>query len=532
MTQKRLLLIDDQAEMWEDDYSEDLLPHGFVTSIEISPDNAIKSIRNHNPDVILLDLHFPGDDLDDGGVTTGAKLLGLIQHEFPHLPVVVFTDKMGDDRLTLDTMNPQRYYAKEKIEQLIDTGMDWAADLAITLGQAIADLALQTQRPEKLDAEMGFVVGKSSLMQEVVRTIREVAGNAITVLIEGETGTGKELVARAIHHLSGRKILTTFNCSGVHEETLEDKLFGHEKGAFTGANWMKKGLFEQSAGGTVFLDEIQAMPSSLQNKLIRVVQDKIIQRMGGVSDITVDVRLVVATNKPAQELVADGLLRQDLYFRLNTLIISLPSLRERVADIPLLWPALVEKANKGAGKTVMTMLRKEVRDLLEQHTWPGNIRELENVISSAVVKARSNILFPQDIDLKMTPNGLSDKPLSAKGNVVAQVQNSFEVVEPRQRKDTSEEMDRLTQLPAIQRWESLMANTAGDSRNSVLVEIVRKVREPHPSRRVTAKELTEFLCGEEGHSREEKEKFKKNYDKVRAMLSSLNIQLTKLDCNQ
>ena len=529
--QRRLLLIDDLAETLKDDF-KDLIPHGYETSIEISPDNAITSINTHAPDVVLLDLHFPGDDLDAGGETSGAKLLGLIQNKFPDLPVVVFTDKMGDDRLSLDTMNPQRYYAKEKIVQLIDTGMDWAADLACTLGQAIADIELTKKSPKELDSEMEFVVGKTHLMKKVVENIRSAAGNTATVLIEGETGTGKELVAKAIHQLSGRVGFTAINCSAVHLETLEARLFGHEKGGFTGADGMKMGLFERTNGGTVFLDEIQAMPESLQSKLIRVVQEKTVERILGKTEIPVDVRLVVATNKPAIELVKEGLLREDLYYRFNTLSITLPSLRQRMEDIPLLWPALIDKANNATGKTVMTILRKEVRELLECHAWPGNIRELENTIFRAVVNAKGNILLAQDIVFDLTSAEFAAQETATARNTGEILQPTFGGKDRVPNHEASEFMDRLNQLPADQRWEYLMANTAGNSRKSVFVEIIHRLKASHPRRRATAKELTEFLCGEEDVSEEEREKFKKNYDKVRTMLSSLDIQITRLDSPQ
>jgi transcriptional regulator with PAS, ATPase and Fis domain len=428
-------------------------------------------------------------------------------------------------------MGPQRYYAKEKKRQFKKKS-DWAADLALTLEQAIEDKKLKEKKPAELDAEMGFVVGDTPLMKKVVEDIRSSAGNAMTVLIEGETGTGKELVANAIHRLSGRKGFTAVNCSAVHLETLEARLFGHEKGAFTGADGMKMGLFELTTGGTVFLDEIQIMPASLQSKLIRVVQDNMIVRMGGKSEFPVDVRLIVATNKPAKELVHEGLLREDLYYRLNTLFITLPPLRQRMEDIPLLWSALIEKANKAAGKTVMTTLRKEVRELLERHAWPGNIRELEGVISRAVVNTKGSFIAPWDIVFESEQTCFETEPAAAATSIVAPAQFPSEVEARFRSQETSENMERLKQLPVDQRYEYFLENTAGDSRKSVFIEIAHMLKAGHPHKRVTSKEITEFLCGEEGSSKEEKEKFKDYDNKIRSRLSDLHLRLKELNFNQ
>jgi len=527
---KKLLLIDDQIDKMKTLF-EHLKPCGYQTYIEASPDKAIMTIHDLRPDVVLLDLHFPGDDLDASGETTGTRLLGQIQHEYPELPIVIFSKKLSDDRLSLDSMGPQRYYDKEKMRQFTKKS-DWAADLTLTLGQTIDDKKLKKKRPAELDEEMGFVVGTSPVMEKVMEAIRNAAGNAMTVLVEGETGTGKELVARAIHRLSGRKGFTAVNCSAVHLETLEARLFGHEKGAFTGADAMKMGLFELTTGGTVFLDEIQIMPASLQSKLIRVVQDNMIVRMGGKSEFPADVRLIVATNKPAKELVHEGLLREDLYYRLNTLFITLPPLRQRMEDIPLLWSALIEKANKAAGKTVMTTLRKEVRELLDRHAWPGNIRELEGVINRAVVNTKGSFIAHWDIVFESEPTCFEIEPVTTVRHEEGHAKLPSDIDESVLNHENSEDMNRLFQLPASQRWEYLIANTAGDSRKSVFVEIVRRLKTSRPHKRLTAKELTEFLCGEEGESIEDRKKYKNNYDKVRSRLSSLKLELRQLDFNQ
>jgi DNA-binding NtrC family response regulator len=520
---RRLLLIDDFAQQYARMFGA-LERYGYATDIEDNPAHAIAAIERYKPDVVLLDLHFPEDDLDVSGQTTGARLLANIQEKYPKTPMVIFTDKLTDDRLELGTLGSQRHYAKDQITLLQKAGEDWAADLAATLDLAIAEALFQKQNLGEVDAEMGFVVGNTPQMRAVVEAIMKAAPTDLTVLIEGETGTGKELVARAIHKLSGRKELSNVNCSGVHEDTLDSQLFGHERGAFTDAVATRKGLFEDAEGGTVFLDEIQAMPGSLQNKLMRVVQEKQITRMGSNKPINVDVRLIIATNKPAHELVARGLLREDLYERLKVLAITLPPLRSRKSDIPLLWDFLIRKANESLKKHVLPNLRREVRELLEGHDWPRNIRELENVIFRALVHAKGNIILPGDIIIDPAGSATGKETAPAAQQPVGAVHYFPDPAKHGGGRETSAGMARITQLPPGQRWEFIINDTAGDSRKNLLLEIIASLRADHSSKRVSFKEITEFLCGAC-----DDEEFRKYYDKVRGMFSVLKISLTKLD---
>lgn len=517
---RRLLLIDDLAEAYKDGFVE-LKTHGYETLIEINPNKAFDSIRAQDPDVVLLDLHFPGDDLNANGLTTGAKLLSKIQTEFPHLPVVVFTDKTTDDRVPLN-LNPQHYYAKEMMQQDIESGEDWAANLANELNLAIAHINLVQKSPEELYKEMRFIVGKSPHMMKLVDNIRFSAGNAETVLIEGETGTGKDLVAKAIHRLSRRMAFIVVNCSGVHEETLESNLFGHEKGAFTGAINSRKGLFEVAAGGTLFLDEIQGMPLSLQNKLMRVVEDKRIQRMGGSSVIPLDVKIIAATNKLAKELVVEGKLREDLNYRLQRIVITVPPLRDRIEDIESLWPALVARAIKATQKRVLPTLRNEVRVLLKNHHWPGNVRELENVIFNAVSRA-PGIIRSQDIVFK-SDNIVAKVSNSNQKNTTSQSQYQPTAEPQLASGQTVDIFNLINQLPPGQRYDYLIANTFGDTRKELLTEISRKFKGDHPREKLSSKKLTEYLCG---YGNEET--FKKNDAKLRAMLTKLKLRISNLN---
>jgi DNA-binding NtrC family response regulator len=296
------------------------------------------------------------------------------------------------------------------------------------------------------------------------------------VLIIGETGTGKELAARAIHGLSGRTGgFETINCSGIHEETLESELFGHVKGGFTGATTKRAGRFELASGGTLFLDEIQAMPISLQNKLMRVVEDGKIRRMGSSEDISVDVRLVVATNREPDELVDTGQLRGDLAHRFAAgHRIDLPPLRDRLVDIPALFEWFIRSANKDTGKHVRQTLRPEVRKKLETHPWSGNIRELRGVVTRAVAEANSNVLFASDIKFSVKSSQVGSQAAATSGEAPAipTVMSSGAGTDL----PTVAEMltDQLEALPLEERYEFLKEQAAG-LKKAILTELAYRV---------------------------------------------------------
>jgi len=239
------------------------------------------------------------------------------------------------------------------------------------------------------------IVGKSKPMQEIFRLIEEVADSDATVLLQGESGTGKELVARAIHHLGPRSEgpFVAVNCSALAEGVLESELFGHVHGAFTGAVRDKRGRFEAAAGGTIFLDEIGDLAPSIQAKLLRVLQERSIERVGDDRPIAVDIRVIAATHRPLAELVATGRFRQDLYYRLRVVPIQLPPLRERRDDLPLLAHHFVEQYREETGRPIEGLDPEALTLLLDYH-WPGNVRELENAIEYAFVKARSGPILP------------------------------------------------------------------------------------------------------------------------------------------
>lgn len=253
------------------------------------------------------------------------------------------------------------------------------------------------------------LVGKSKPMQEIFELITEVADSDATVLIEGESGTGKELVARAIHHLGPRSAgpYVAVNCSALAEGVLESELFGHVHGAFTGAMRDKRGRFEAAGGGTIFLDEIGDVAPAVQVKLLRVLQQRVIERVGSEESVPVDIRVIAATNRPLAEMVADGSFRRDFYYRLRVVPIHLPPLRERRDDLPLLAQHFVERFREETGREIEGLV-PEATALLLDYPWPGNVRELENAIEYAFVKVRAGLIGPEHL-----PPELRDPRLAA-----------------------------------------------------------------------------------------------------------------------
>lgn len=253
------------------------------------------------------------------------------------------------------------------------------------------------------------MIGQSDRMQEVFETIHRVAPSRANILLLGESGTGKELVARAVHYMSTREkgSFIKFNCASIPEGLLESELFGHEKGAFTGAMFLRKGRFELADGGTIFLDEIGDLPVALQPKILRVLQEKEFERVGGEKTIKVDIRLIAATSRNLEELVAAGKFREDLYYRLNVIPVYLPPLRERREDIPPLVEHFLRKYNEENGRSVG--VDREVLNVFLNYEWPGNVRELENTIERLVVMARGSVITPGELPITMRDSSIKAK---------------------------------------------------------------------------------------------------------------------------
>lgn len=515
----KVLLIDDEADTLLPRLRQHLRGEGFAIEKETEASRTEQAIGRHAPNLVLLDLHFPGDDRPCDGRTTGGKLLTGIRRQHPALPVLVFTTRLDDHDHPLETFEerPHGRFAKS----VLDNNSNWPA----ILSQAVRD-AMATARfeHEAHDDNFGFLIGQTQAMREVAARIRTAARNRLPVLIYGETGTGKQRAAEAIHRLSSRAgRFEQLNCSGIDESTLEAKLFGHERGAYTGAATAREGLFELADGGTLFLDEIQRMPMALQNKLMLVIEQGKIRRMGATADRKVDVRLVAATNDNLSDLVDEDLLRKDLAHRLcGGLDIALPALRDRLADLPVLFEHFVDKANGELGRHVLTVLRNETRKVLEAHAWPGNIRELEATVCRAVATTTSNVLLPEDIQfVPLAPRSKPAAPPSAEPQ-------PEETSDPYGVKTASDDAliaslcDRLEALPLEQRYAFVLEQGTA-FRAGVLIEFICRLRQ-RKGRKIRGKELATALDPCDGGERD--------FAKIRQLLSSCGISLSRLECNQ
>lgn len=353
-----------------------------------SPEAALQSLSGSEPALVTLDLGLGPDPMDPGA---GLRLLGKILQHSPMAKVVVVTG------------NSKRELAMKAISQGAHDFMLKPVDiteLKIILKRALYIRSLEDDHSRLLKAEEGRdfeeMLGMSAGMQEVFSTIRKVAASDVPVLVTGESGTGKELIARAIHHDSIRKgrAFVPINCGAIPEALLESELFGHERGAFTGAHAQKCGRVEMAQGGTLFLDEIAELPLPLQVKVLRFLQDHKIDRVGGRGSINMDVRVVAAANKCLRRLVAEGRFREDLYYRLAVVNIEVPPLRERGDDIVLLARAFLKKYSNGLKHRTLSA---EAVDIMAAYGWPGNVRELENRVRRAVTFADGALVRPSDL---------------------------------------------------------------------------------------------------------------------------------------
>ena len=334
-------------------------------------------------DAGLLDIRMPG--LDGLGILKRARESGI------DIPVIVMTAH-GDSGTVIEAMRlgAYDYIAKPlDFDQLVSQ-----LDRAVSRHRSLREKGHEAG-PAGLSIKPA-IIGYSPAMQHVYKLIGQVAGTEATVLVRGESGTGKELVVNSIHHNSTRSKgpLVKVNCAAIPETLLESELFGHEKGAFTNAMLRRVGRFEEANGGTLFLDEIGEMTAALQSKLLRALQERTIERLGSGTPIRVDLRLIAATSRDLEKAVSEGQFREDLYYRLNVVVIELPPLRDRRQDIP----SLVEHFLGRAGRNVS--MAPAALNLLCDYHWPGNVRELENTVERAAVLARSGVIDEQDIQLK------------------------------------------------------------------------------------------------------------------------------------
>lgn len=391
----RILLADDEAAHWLPLLEAPLQEAGIEVLIEADAGRVLKRIEQDRPDALLLDVLFPGGGGDQE--LLGREILPRVVEAHPGLPIVMFTTTLADDAFQLGTRDfpgAAFVFSKSVFHEERTEAHDPYTDLARCLRKVVAD----ARRCASLDAQLGFVIGRTAAMRDLATTLAKAAPTDLPVLVCGESGTGKELVATSLHALGPRRerSFVKLNCGALSDETLESALFGHEKGAFTGADKMRKGFFEAANGGTLFLDEVQTMTQRLQQSLLRALQDGVIRRMGGETDLRVDVRVIAATNEDLEARSEQGTFRDDLYYRLNRIRLNVPPLRARKDDIGELFAHFVDKANCKLGKSISPQCRRDLLELLNSHDWPGNVRELQSAVETAVALSTANLLTPED----------------------------------------------------------------------------------------------------------------------------------------
>jgi len=392
----KILVVDDEAPLRE------MLKRGLSQmggfSVEVAQDGleAIQKVEKDVFDLVLTDMKMPEMD--------GIELLKMIKGTRPEVMVILMTAH-GSIETAVEAM---KIGANDYITKPIDLN-----ELLIHISKAQKEsLLLKENRLLRMEVRKKFefnnIIGKSKKMQEVFTLIEKVAPSNTTVMIYGGSGTGKELVAKAIHYNSPRanQPFIPFNCSAIPETLVESELFGHTKGAFTGAIQAKRGLFEEADEGTIFLDEISTISPSVQVKLLRVLQDKEVMKVGSTERTKIDVRVIAATNEDLEANMKNGRFRDDLFYRLHVLPISLPDLKDRKEDIPLLAYHFLDLYTKETKKQIKG-ISKEAMNLLLEYDWPGNVRELENAIESAVILSDQDYVTPNELPKNMK-EGFSD----------------------------------------------------------------------------------------------------------------------------
>src|SRR5512136_1518149 len=381
MTGRRVLVVDDEESVrWA--LTKALERAGYRVDLAADGPSGSSAAENSDVDLVLLDVRLPGRD--------GLAVLGDLRKRRPDLPVIMMT-AYGTLQVAVEAMKQGAY---DYIGKPFDVD-----EVLLVVGKALEAQALarevsQLRQLTEDRFDLGGIVGGSPAMQQIFKAVGKVAGTELTVLLRGESGTGKELIARAVHENSRRKgrSFVPVNCAAIPRELLESELFGHEKGAFTGAVAARRGRFEQAEGGTVFLDEIGDMDLSLQTKLLRVLQERRVERLGGEGSLPVDVRIVAATNQDLEAAVARRGFREDLFYRLNVVTIHLPPLRDRPEDIPGLTDHFLT-AFAREQNAAPKVFSPEAMELMLAHAWPGNVRELENVVKRAAALTTTTLVL-------------------------------------------------------------------------------------------------------------------------------------------
>jgi DNA-binding NtrC family response regulator len=403
----RILVVDDEEAMREV-LEMRLEGWGFEVRSACDGHQAQELARSYCPDIIISDVIMPE--------LSGLDLLRALKSDGLDCPVVLVTAQ-GSIDLAVEAM-------KQGAQDFVTKPLDYAKLRAI-LQAAENDRELK-RRSQRLLAQLdqggfGDFVGTSKVMREMYTLIQSLSSTDAPVIITGESGTGKELAARTIHRMSKRSSgpFIAVNAAAIPENLIESEILGHEKGSFTGAIGTRAGCFELANRGTLFMDEIAEMPMGLQPKLLRVIEDRRVRRVGGAHEFSVDVRVIAATNKDPRNAVDDGRLREDLYYRLNVFTIVLPTLRERKGDIPLLAQHFIREFNQKHG-THVEGLREEALELLKAYSWPGNVRELRNVMERAVILARGDWIESNHLPVYvLTPNTGAGARIVLPANVTA-----------------------------------------------------------------------------------------------------------------
>ncbi len=399
MSSARILVVDDEHLIrWT--LEQHLQKEGYEVITAEDGEKALGMVRELTPELVLLDNQLPG--------APGIEILGKIK-EFDKNTVVIMITAHGMLDTAVQAMKLGAYDYVSKPFNL--------DELTLTIKKSLETVSLKQEvrllrEQQKVVYKSDTIIGKSRAIQSVLEMIGKIAqSDASTVLVQGESGTGKELVARAIHKGSARAEypFMAINCAALPETLLESELLGHEKGAFTDAKAQKKGLFELADGGTVFLDEVGDMAYSMQAKLLRVLEDKSIRRVGGVKDISVDVRVISATNQELKDMMTEGRFRKDLYYRLQVVPIYLPPLRERKEDILPLAKHFIEIFNEDFHKNVKEISEK-AREFLVRYDWPGNVRELKNVIERAMILESEDILLLEHLPIELVSGNMPSFP--------------------------------------------------------------------------------------------------------------------------
>jgi DNA-binding NtrC family response regulator len=404
MDSKRILVVDDEQGIR--DSLQALLSANYIIDTAENSESALSSLRKNSttettPSLILCDVMMPGMD--------GLSLLKELRTEFHKIPVIMISASKNI-RNAVDAM---KLGAVEFVSKPYDV-----EDLVALIEHSIQkedNFVFKSARDldEPNDADCGLLAGKHPLMQEVYAQINSVAQCDATVLITGESGTGKELVAQEIHRRSKRKngAFVAINCAAIPESLIESELFGHERGAFTHAVEKRLGYFEIADGGTLFLDEIGELSQHVQVKMLRFLQEHEFYRVGRARPISVDVRIIAATNKNLENAVKEGRFRQDLFYRINVINLNLPALREKREDVSGLIDHFIQKLSKNYGDRKLS-LAPEALEMLEQYSWPGNVRELENVIESLLALAKDDTVLPAHLPLKIQNEAKNEDRIS------------------------------------------------------------------------------------------------------------------------